>query len=152
VVRPVPRRHPGHDDGAGQSPPVLGPARRPHRRAGPWHRRTWRDPRGRDARGAAGRRRRVRRDVRSAATAFRHRRCDDGDGCAVVRRSLYVMWLVLSTSVRVRPKQTAVAFTESLSSGMLVLQPLFLSWFVAGAVDRDGSRMLVAAVAFAAMI
>ncbi len=69
-----------------------------------------------------------------------------------MRRALYAMWLVLSTSVRVSPKQTAVALAESLSNGLTVLQPLFLSWFIAGAVDTDTSQMIVSALAFGAVI
>lgn len=64
------------------------------------------------------------------------------------RKTLASMWLVLSMAVRVSPRETAVAFLETLSSGLRVLQPLFLTWFITGAATQDVGRMMAATLAF----
>ncbi|HZC25827.1 MAG TPA: ABC transporter ATP-binding protein, partial [Actinopolymorphaceae bacterium] len=65
-----------------------------------------------------------------------------------LRKALASMWLVLSMSVRVSPRETAVAFLETLSNALQVLHPLFLTWFVTGAATHDVDKMIVATLAF----
>lgn len=69
-----------------------------------------------------------------------------------MRNTLAAMWLVLSMSVRTSPKESAVAFCELVGSGMQVLQPLFLAWFITGAATRDSDRLIAATIAFGAVV
>jgi ATP-binding cassette, subfamily B, bacterial len=68
-----------------------------------------------------------------------------------LRKTFTSMWLVLSMAVRVSPRETAVAFLETLSNGLQSLHPLFLTWFVTGAATGDVDRMIAATVAFGAV-
>jgi len=67
-------------------------------------------------------------------------------------KAFRAMWLVLTMSVRVSPWQTVVAFFETLASGMQALQPLFMAWFIAGAIEHDTHRMVIAVACFGALI
>ncbi len=67
---------------------------------------------------------------------------------SALRKTVASMWLVLSMAAKVSPRETAVAFLETLSNGLQVLQPLFLTWFVIGAATHDVGRMVAATLAF----
>ncbi|MGH3486566.1 MAG: ABC transporter ATP-binding protein [Actinopolymorphaceae bacterium] len=59
---------------------------------------------------------------------------------------------VLAMSVRVSPWQTLTCFLESGGTVLGLLQPLYLAWFVNGAIQRDTSQMVLAVSAFTASI
>lgn len=62
------------------------------------------------------------------------------------------IWLVLSTSVRVSPRQSAVCLLETLSNLVSMLQPLFVVWLVTGAIQHDRGLLVRAVVAFVASL
>jgi ATP-binding cassette subfamily B protein len=61
---------------------------------------------------------------------------------------LRAVWLVVSTSVRVSPRQSAVCLLETLGNFVGMLQPLFITWLVTGAIQHDRSLVIRAVVAF----
>jgi len=69
-----------------------------------------------------------------------------------MNKALRAMWLVLTMSVRVSPWQTVIAFFETLASGLQALQPLFMAWFVAGAITHDTRQMVIAVACFGGLI
>ncbi len=62
--------------------------------------------------------------------------------------SLRALWLVVSTAARVSPVQSLLCLCETVGVTVRLLQPVFLAWLVAGVVDRDLERIVVAAAAF----
>ncbi len=62
------------------------------------------------------------------------------------------MWLVLAMSFRVNRRQAFVAMLETLANVLIVFQPLFLAWFVDGAVHHDERKMIITGVVFAAVM
>ena len=62
------------------------------------------------------------------------------------------MWLLVATSVRVSPGQSLVCLAESGGTVLMLLQPLYLAWFVAGATQHDLGEVVLAAVAFSASL
>lgn len=62
--------------------------------------------------------------------------------------SLRAIWLVVSRSVRVSPRQSAVCLLETLGSFVTMLEPLFVTWLIIGAVRNDRSLLVQAVVAF----
>lgn len=63
-------------------------------------------------------------------------------------RVFRAIWLVTATSVRVGPWQSVVCLLEAVGKVLRVLQPLYLAWFVDGAVHHDLRRMTFAVTAF----
>lgn len=63
-------------------------------------------------------------------------------------RAARAIWLLVSTSVRVAPWQSAACLCESAGVVLDLLQPLYLAWFVTGAIEHEASRMATAAAAF----
>jgi ATP-binding cassette subfamily B protein len=60
--------------------------------------------------------------------------------------------LLVRTSVRVAPKQSAICLCESAGVILHLFQPLYLAWFVTGAVQHDVVRMVLAAAAFVVQV
>lgn len=58
------------------------------------------------------------------------------------------IWLVIATSVRVSRWQALQCLIEAAGKLLSLLQPLYLAWFVDGAVQHDESRMLLAITGF----
>lgn len=58
------------------------------------------------------------------------------------------IWLVISTSVKVSPRQSAVCLLETLSNFVAMLQPLFIAWLVTGAIQHDRALLIRAVAAF----
>ena len=58
------------------------------------------------------------------------------------------VWLVVSTSVRVSPKQSAVCLLETFSNFLMMLQPLFITWLVTGAIEHDRGLVIRSVAAF----
>ena len=58
------------------------------------------------------------------------------------------VWLVVSTSVRVSPRQSAICMLETLGNFVNMLQPLFITWLVTGAIQHDRGLVIRAVVAF----
>jgi len=58
------------------------------------------------------------------------------------------VWLVISTSVRVSPRQSAVCLLETIANFVGMLQPLFIAWLVTGAIQHDRGLVIRAVVAF----
>ena len=69
-----------------------------------------------------------------------------------MKRSLRAVWLLVTTSVRVSPWQSFVCLAESARTVLMLLQPLYLSWFVAGVTQNDLREAVLAAVAFSASL
>ena len=67
-------------------------------------------------------------------------------------KTLRAIWLVLSRSARVSPGQTVICLLELLGSVFQVLQPMFLAWFVSGAVAGQLRPMITASIGFCAVI
>lgn len=67
-------------------------------------------------------------------------------------KSFRALSLVVSTAVRVSPWQSAVSLGESIANILQVLQPLFLSLLVVGALKHDANRITVAGIAFVASV
>jgi len=63
-------------------------------------------------------------------------------------RHLRAIWLVVSRAVRVSPWQSAVCLLETLGSFVMMLEPLFVTWLVVGAVRHDRSMLIWAVAAF----
>ncbi|HVX43978.1 MAG TPA: ABC transporter ATP-binding protein [Mycobacteriales bacterium] len=63
---------------------------------------------------------------------------------------LRAVWLVVATSVRVSPKQSAICLLETLGNFVNVLQPLFITWLVTGAVRHDRGQVIAAVIALIA--
>jgi ATP-binding cassette, subfamily B, bacterial len=63
-------------------------------------------------------------------------------------RHLRAIWLVVSRAVRVSPWQSAVCLLETLGSFVVMLEPLFVTWLVVGAVRHDRSMLIWAVTAF----
>jgi ATP-binding cassette, subfamily B, bacterial len=61
---------------------------------------------------------------------------------------LKAVWLVVSTSVRVSPRQSAVCLLETLGNFVGMLQPLFITWLITGAIQHDRSLVIRAVAAF----
>jgi ATP-binding cassette subfamily B protein len=62
--------------------------------------------------------------------------------------SLRAIWLVVSRSVRVSPWQSAVCLLETLGTFVTMLEPLFVTWLIVGAVRHDRAMLVQAVVAF----
>jgi ATP-binding cassette subfamily B protein len=62
------------------------------------------------------------------------------------------IWLVVSTSVRVAPWQSAACLCETVGVIASLLRPLFMAWFVTGAIDHDSRRMAIATIALVAQV
>jgi ATP-binding cassette subfamily B protein len=62
--------------------------------------------------------------------------------------SLRAIWLVVSRSVRVSPRQSAVCLLETFGSFVMMLEPLFVTWLIVGAMRHDRSLLVQAVVAF----
>jgi ATP-binding cassette subfamily B protein len=58
------------------------------------------------------------------------------------------VWLVVSTSVRVSPRQSAVCLLETLGNFVMMLQPLFITWLVTGAIQHERSLVIRSVAAF----
>lgn len=58
------------------------------------------------------------------------------------------IWLVISTSVRVSPRQSAVCLLETIANFVAMLQPLFVAWLVTGAIQHDSGLLIRAVSAF----
>ncbi|MGH3490756.1 MAG: ABC transporter ATP-binding protein [Actinopolymorphaceae bacterium] len=65
-----------------------------------------------------------------------------------VRTAFRALWLVVSTAIRVSPRQTVLCLCETAGVTLRMLQPLFLAWLITGVVDKDLGRMAVAAGAY----
>ncbi|HVX43921.1 MAG TPA: hypothetical protein VHC49_08535, partial [Mycobacteriales bacterium] len=63
-------------------------------------------------------------------------------------RTLRAIALLVQTSVRVAPVQSALCLCESAGVLLALLVPLYVSWFVTGAIDHDTSKVVFAAAAF----
>lgn len=63
-------------------------------------------------------------------------------------KHLRAIWLVVSRAVRVSPWQSAVCLLETLGSFVMMLEPLFVTWLVVGAVKHDRSMLIQAVAAF----
>lgn len=64
--------------------------------------------------------------------------------------TLKSVWLVISTSVRVSPGQSAVCLLETGGNFVNVLQPLFITWLVTGVIEQDRNRVITAVIALVA--
>jgi ATP-binding cassette, subfamily B, bacterial len=62
------------------------------------------------------------------------------------------MQLLVTSSVQVAPWQAVLCLAETSGVILQLLQPLYLAWFVAGALARDTELMALAASAFVAQI
>ncbi|MGH3486959.1 MAG: ABC transporter ATP-binding protein [Actinopolymorphaceae bacterium] len=62
------------------------------------------------------------------------------------------IWLVTAMSVRVSPWQSVVCLCEASARVLALLQPLYLAWFVDGALRHDSGRMALAVGAYACSI
>jgi len=62
------------------------------------------------------------------------------------------VWLIVTTSVRVAPWQSAACLCETVGVIASLLQPLYLAWFVTGAIEHDSTQMATAAIAFVVQI
>ncbi|MFD2082792.1 ATP-binding cassette, subfamily B [Actinopolymorpha cephalotaxi] len=69
-----------------------------------------------------------------------------------VRNLSRTLRLLVGTSVRVAPWQALLCLGETGGVILGLLQPLYLAWFVAGAVGHDTRQMALAAGAFVAQI
>jgi ATP-binding cassette subfamily B protein len=67
-------------------------------------------------------------------------------------KALRSVGIVLAMSVRVSPWQTLICFLESAGKLLGLLQPLYLAWFVDGAIGHDTNQMVLAVVAFTTSI
>ncbi|MEQ7009774.1 ABC transporter ATP-binding protein [Actinopolymorpha sp. B17G11] len=67
-------------------------------------------------------------------------------------RALRGIGIVVAMSVRVSPWQTLVCLLEAVGKVIGLLQPLYLAWFVEGAVRNDTRQMVLAVSAFTASI
>jgi ATP-binding cassette subfamily B protein len=56
--------------------------------------------------------------------------------------------LVITASVRVSPRQSAVCLLETLGNFVAMLQPLFITWLVTGAIRHDQSLVIRAVCSF----
>ena len=63
-------------------------------------------------------------------------------------RHLRAIRLVVSRAVRMSPWQSAVCLLETLGSFVMMLEPLFVTWLVVGAVRHDRSMLVWAVAAF----
>jgi ATP-binding cassette, subfamily B, bacterial len=63
-------------------------------------------------------------------------------------RHLRAIWLVVSRAVRVSPWQSAVCLLETLGNFVAMLEPLFVTWLVVGAVKHDRTMLVWAVAAF----
>jgi ATP-binding cassette, subfamily B, bacterial len=63
-------------------------------------------------------------------------------------KHLRAIWLVVSRAVRVSPVQSAVCLLETLGNFVMMLEPLFVTWLVVGAVKHDRSLLISAVAAF----
>jgi ATP-binding cassette subfamily B protein len=52
------------------------------------------------------------------------------------------VWLVITVSIKVSPRQSALCLLETLSNAAGMLQPLFIAWLVTGAIQHDGPLVL----------
>ncbi len=69
-----------------------------------------------------------------------------------MKKTFRAIWLVLAMSIRVSPWQTVVAFMETLSTGLQALQPVFMAWFIAGAIAHDSRQMTIAVFCFGGIV
>lgn len=63
-------------------------------------------------------------------------------------RAFRAIALLVRTSVRVAPVQSALCLCESAGVLLTLLVPLYLSWFVTGAIEHDTGKVILAAAAF----
>jgi ATP-binding cassette, subfamily B, bacterial len=63
-------------------------------------------------------------------------------------RILRSLWLLASTSVRTSPWLSLACLGDPVAGVLLLLQPLYLAWFVSGVAEHDLGLVLSAAVAF----
>jgi len=54
-----------------------------------------------------------------------------------MRQAARALWLVLSTSVRVSPRNSLLSLAEAAGKALSALNPLFFAWFVTGALELD---------------
>jgi ATP-binding cassette, subfamily B, bacterial len=66
--------------------------------------------------------------------------------------SLRGIGYVVAMSVQVSPWQSLLCLSEAAGKILSLLQPLYLAWFVEGALRHDTGRMVAAVVAFACAI
>ncbi|HEX3812746.1 MAG TPA: ABC transporter ATP-binding protein [Mycobacteriales bacterium] len=62
------------------------------------------------------------------------------------------IWLLVRMSVRVAPWQSAACLCESIGVALNLLRPLYLAWFVSGAIEHDAARMTTATIAFVVQV
>lgn len=65
-----------------------------------------------------------------------------------MREGLKTLWLVVSTAVRVSPVQSALCVGETVGVLLRLLQPLFLSWLIAGVIEHALEPIVAGAAAF----
>ncbi|MGI8768901.1 MAG: ATP-binding cassette domain-containing protein, partial [Propionibacteriaceae bacterium] len=58
------------------------------------------------------------------------------------------VWLVISASVRVSPRRSAVCLLETMGNFVGMLQPLFITWLVTGVITHDRALVIRAVVSF----
>jgi ATP-binding cassette, subfamily B, bacterial len=69
-----------------------------------------------------------------------------------LRASWRAMRLLVTCSIQVAPWQAVLCMAETVGVVVQLLRPLYLAWFVSGAVARDTALMALAAGAFVAQI
>lgn len=66
--------------------------------------------------------------------------------------TLRAIRLLVVTSVRVAPGQSALCLCETAGVFLNMLVPLYLAWFVTGAIEHDTGRVATAVVAFVVQV